>query len=176
MATSARAIGRPEPGEAAEYYFKYIDSVSGAEPVTFLESQLRDVLASLEVISEERSLFRYAPEKWSLRQVLSHVNDSERVFAYRALWFARGFDTPLPSFDQDVAVASGGADDVSWTSHLEEFRGIRQASIHLFRNLPAEAWRRRGIASDNPVSVRALAYIVAGHAAHHMAIIRERYS
>jgi DinB superfamily len=176
MGTSAHAIGKPGRGEAAEYYFKYIDKVTGHDPVAFLESQLRDVLASLETISEEDSLFRYAPDKWSLRQVLSHVNDSERVFTYRALWFARGFETPLPSFDQDTAVASAGADEVPWTSHLEEFRGIRQASIHLFSNLPDQAWMRRGIASDNPVTVRALAYIVGGHAAHHMAIIRERYS
>lgn len=176
MATSVHAIGRPDRSEAAEYYFKYIERIKGDDPVAALESQLGEVLASLETISDETSLFRYAPDKWSLRQVLCHLNDTERVFVYRALWFARGFDTPLPSFDQDVAVASAGADEVSWTSRLEEFRGIRQASIALFRNLPAEAWLRRGIASDNPSTVRALAYIVAGHVAHHMAIVHERYS
>jgi hypothetical protein len=111
-----------------------------------------------------------------LRQVVCHVNDSERVFAHRALWFARGLPSPLPSFDQDIAVASAGADEVPWASHLKEFRGIRQSSIQLLENLPAGAWMRRGIASDNPFTVRALAYIIAGHVAHHMAVIRERYS
>lgn len=176
MATSVRRVGVPERSEAAEYYFRYIDRVRGDDPVAALESQVGDVLAFLEGFSEERSLHRYAPDKWSLRQLLSHVNDTERVFVDRALWFARGFDTPLPSFDQEVAVAAAGADEVAWSSHLEEFRAIRRASIAFFRSLPAEAWMRRGIASGNPFSVRALAYIVPGHVAHHMAVVRERYS
>jgi hypothetical protein len=176
MPTSVRKIGMPERDEAADYYFKYIERIQGDDPVTVLERQLGDVLASLEAISEERSLYRYAPDKWSLRQLLGHVNDSERVFSYRALWFARGFDSPLLSFDQDVAVAAAGADDVAWQSHLEEFRDIRRASIRLFRSLPAEAWMRRGVASDNPFSVRALAYVTAGHVAHHVAVVRERYA
>jgi DinB superfamily len=169
-------VGRPERGEAADYYFTYIDQVQSEDPVGALETQLEDALATLGAISEEGSLHRYAPDKWSLRKVLSHVNDTERVFTYRTLWFARGFDTPLPSFDQDVAVTAAAADEVPWGSHLQEFREIRKASIRLFSNLPGEAWTRRGVASDNPVTVRALAYIVAGHVAHHMAVVRERYS
>lgn len=176
MATSVRAIGRPERSEAAEYYFRYIDRLKGGDPVAVLEEQVEDVLSTLGVISEERSLHRYAPEKWSLRQVLGHVNDTERVFAYRALWFARGFDAPLPGFDQDGAVAAAAADEVPWESHLQEFRAVREASIRLFSSLPVAAWARRGVASDNPVTVRALAYIVGGHVAHHLAVVRERYS
>jgi hypothetical protein len=97
------------------------------------------------------------------------------VFVFRALWFARGFDSPLPSFDQNVAVASAGADDRSWSSHVEEFRAVRGATLAFFQDLPADAWTRRGVASDNPFSVRALAYLSAGHVIHHTKILRERY-
>jgi hypothetical protein len=107
--------------------------------------------------------------------VLSHINDTERLFVFRAFWFARGFDAPLPSFDQDGAVASAGADERSWRSHIEEFRAVRSATSAFFSNLPAEGWSRRGIASGNPFTVRALAFITAGHLAHHVRILRERY-
>ena len=176
MATKDRAIGVPERGEAEEYYFKYIEGVEGDDPVAALQAQLDEVLAGLNGISEERSLYRYAPDKWSLRQVLSHLNDTERIFVGRALWFARGFDAPLPGFDQDDSVAAAKADGVSWARHLDEFAAVRSASIALFRNLPDEAWMRRGIASGNPFTVRALAYIAAGHVTHHMGVVRERYS
>jgi hypothetical protein len=169
-------IGRPEPGEAAPYYSAYIDLVTSDNISGAIESQLDETLSFLENISEEQSLHRYAPEKWSLRELLSHVNDTERVFLFRALWFARGFEDPLPSFDQNIGVNGAEADKVSWAQHLEEFRSIRLATISFFRNLPPEGWMRSGIASDNPFSVRALAYIIAGHVAHHTAVIRERYS
>ena len=126
-------------------------------------------------VSEEQSLHRYAPGKWSLREVVSHLNDTERLFVFRALWFARGFDSPLPSFDQDVAIASAVADARAWNSHVEEFRSVRASTLTFFRDLPAGAWTRRGTASGNPFTVRALAYIVAGHSTHHEKVIRERY-
>ena len=107
--------------------------------------------------------------------MVSHLNDTERMFVFRALWFARGFDSPLPSFDQNVAIATADADARSLESHIEEFRGVRAATIAFFENLPDHAWMRRGIASDNPFTVRALAYIAAGHLAHHVRILRERY-
>jgi hypothetical protein len=129
----------------------------------------------LSGISEEKSLHRYAPEKWTIRQVLNHLSDAERLFVFRALWFARGFDSALPSFDQNIAVAGAGADEVSWARHVEEFRGVRLATISFFRNLPADSWLRSGIASGNPFTVRALAYIAAGHVAHHTTILKERY-
>jgi len=168
-------MGHPGTDEAAEYYFKYIDRVTADDVVGYLAAQLEEAIPYLSGISEERSLHRYAPEKWSIRQVLNHVSDCERVFAYRALWFARGFDTPLPSFDQEVSAAGAKADDVPWSRHVEEFRGVRLATLSFFQNLPAEAWERRGIASGNPFTVRALAYIAAGHYAHHAAILQERY-
>jgi len=168
--------GRPEPNEAASYYFKYIDRVpSDDDIVGTLEAQLDETLAFLQGISEEKSLHRYAPDKWSLRQVVNHLNDTERVFLFRALWFARGFDSPLPSFDENVSAETSRADEISWARHVEEFRGVRLATLAFFQNLPAEAWMRRGIASDNPFTVRALAYIAAGHITHHMGIVRERY-
>ena len=131
--------------------------------------------AFLSGISEEKSLTRYAPEKWSVRQVVNHVNDTERVFVSRAFWFARGFDSPLPAYDQDIAAAAARADEVSWAGHVEEFRAVRLATLSFFQNLPAEAWSRGGIASGNPFTVRAVAYIIAGHLSHHTAILRDRY-
>src|SRR5690242_1416642 len=165
----------PDRTEAAEYYFTYIDKVGVGDICATLESQLGETVEFLRGISDERSLHRYAPDKWSIRQVIGHVNDAERLFAFRAVWFARGFDSPLPSFDQDIAVASAGSDERSWKSLIDEFQTIRAASLSFFQNLPADAWMRRGIARGNPFTVRALAYIVAGHATHHLGIVRERY-
>lgn len=167
--------GRPQSGEAAPYYFTYISQVEGGDPVALLEQQLQGPLAFFSAISEEKSLHRYAPGKWSIRQVLNHVTDTERAFAFRALWFARGFDTPLPSYDQNIAAAGAEADKVAWAAHLEEFRQVRLATISLFQNMPGEAWMRAGIASDNRFTVRAIAYIIAGHLVHHAAVVRERY-
>jgi hypothetical protein len=168
-------IGRPSPSEAAPYYFNYINRVSSDDIVPVLHSQLEETLAFLRTISEEKSLSRYAPEKWSIRQMWGHVNDTERVFLMRALWFARNFDTPMPSFDQDIAVTAAKSDDVPWARHVEEFREIRLATISFFKNLPAEGWMRKGVASGNPFTVRACAYVVAGHVAHHAAVLREKY-
>ncbi|MGH9366170.1 MAG: DinB family protein [Thermoanaerobaculia bacterium] len=169
-------VGPPERDETAPYYHRYIDRVPGGDVVGVLAAQLDDTLALLRGISEERSFYRYAPEKWSIRQVMGHVNDTERVFLFRALWFARGFDSPLPSFDQNDCAGAARADEVPWAGHIEEFRGVRLATLAFFRNLPADAWTRRGVASGNPFTVRALAYIVAGHLAHHVALLQERYA
>ncbi|HEY4776868.1 MAG TPA: DinB family protein [Candidatus Acidoferrales bacterium] len=168
-------MGLPQRTEAAPYYFTYIDLISGDDILQTLEAQLADTSRFLSGISEEKSVYRYAPDKWSIRQVIGHVNDTERVFAFRAMWFARGLSEPLPSFDQNIASNADGADDRSLASHIQEFRKIREATIALFRNLPAEAWVRSGVASGNSVTVNALAYMIAGHVAHHAAILRERY-
>ena len=168
-------IGRPQDAEAASYYFTYINRVTGDNAVETLESQVDESLAFFSGISEEKSLYRYAPEKWSIRQALNHVTDTERAFAFRALWFARGFSSPLPGYDQNIAAGGAEADRISWAAHIEEFRRVRLSTISLFRNLPPPAWTRSGIASDNPFTVRALAYIIAGHLTHHVTVIRERY-
>lgn len=168
-------ISAPDRTEYAAYYSPYIDKVAGNDVLAVLEAQLGQTLPVLEHVSEERSLHRYAPDKWSIRQVMSHVNDTERLFAFRAFWFARGIEDPLPSFDQDAAVTIAGADERPWSSHVDEFKSIRAGTLTLFRNLPADAWMRRGVASGNPFTVRALAYICAGHVTHHVNVLQERY-
>ena len=168
-------IGRPQPSEAGQYYFTYINQVSGEDPLRVIEGQLDEGLSLFRTISEEKSLHRYAPEKWSIRQVLNHVTDTERAFAFRALWFARGFDAPLPSYDQEVAAAGAAADEIAWAAHIEEFGHVRRATIALYRNMPTDAWMRSGIASDNRFTVRAMAFITGGHLAHHLRILREKY-
>jgi hypothetical protein len=167
--------GPPERSEAAPYYFTFIDRVTGDDIVAELEAQRVETLALWSGISEEKSLHRYAPGKWSIRQVLNHLNDTERLFVSRAFWFARGFTSPLPSFDQVTAAESARADEIPWARHVEEFRAVRAATIPFFANLPADAWERRGTASGNAFTVRALAYLAAGHVAHHVGIVRERY-
>jgi hypothetical protein len=166
---------RPGADEAAAYYSIYIDAVSSDDGLAAIERQLSDVPKFFEGISDEKSLSRYAPEKWSIRQVLNHVSDTERAFAFRGLWFARGFAEPLPGFDQNIAAAGVDADAIPWASHIEEFRDVRQSTLSLFRNLPGESWDRRGVASGNPFSVRAVAFIIAGHVEHHLRVLRERY-
>ncbi len=160
----------PDRTEAAEYYFKYIDQVAPGDIGQFLEAQAGDALALLNGISEEQSLTRYAPDKWSILR-----NDAERLFVFRAMWFARGFDSALPSFEQDVAVSTAGADERTWQSHVDEFRAVRAATLAFFQTLPSDAWARRGVASGHPITVRALAYVTAGHVSHHVQIVRERY-
>jgi len=162
--------------EAVEYYFTYIDKVPRDKDVRrVLEDQLGETVQLLSGISEDKSHYRYAPEKWSIREVVGHLSDCERLFVFRAMWFARGFDSPLPSFDQNVAIVGARSEDYSLKELVEEFRAVRGSTLHFFRNLPDEAWTRRGIASGNPFTVRALAHIAAGHVAHHVGILRERY-
>jgi uncharacterized damage-inducible protein DinB len=168
-------IMAPDRSEAGPYYFTYIDRVPGGDIREILRAQETEVVAFARGISEEQSRHRYAPDKWSIREVLGHLNDCERLFVFRAMWFARGFETPLPSFDQNVAMAAAGSDVRSWQSHVEEFRKVRAATLAFFDELPDAAWDRRGIASDNPFTVRALAFITAGHVVHHLGILRERY-
>ena len=166
---------RPQTTEAADYYFAYIDLVTSDEIVPTFESQMGETLQFLQGISEEQSLKSYAPGKWTIRELLNHVNDGERLFLGRAFWFARGFQDPLPSFEQDLAVQASGANQTSWAELVEEFRTVRLSTISFFKNLPDEAWSRTGIASDNPFTVRALAYIMAGHVAHHTKVLKEKY-
>ena len=168
-------IGFPARNETAPYYHRYIDRVHGDDVIQALETQFQELPRLFGTITEDKSLHRYGPDKWSIRQLLSHINDCERLFVSRAFWFARGFSTPLPSFDQNVAADGAHADAIAWSGHTEEFLTIRKATLSFFRNLPEHAWMRSGIASDNPFTVRSLAYICAGHAAHHVAVLQERY-
>jgi hypothetical protein len=170
---------RPAATDAAPYYFTYIDKVEGDDCLAAMTAQFDEALAFFSGISEEKSLHRCAPEKWSIRQVLGHLNDTERLFVFRAMWFARGLcvspDTSLPNFDQNIAVTGAEPDRLPWAVQVEEFRHIRQATIDFFRNLQPEVWTRRGIASGNPITVLSLGFMVPGHVTHHMAILRDRY-
>jgi uncharacterized damage-inducible protein DinB len=168
-------MSHPTSGEAAAHYFTYIDRVPQDDIVRVMERQAAECANIFNGISEEKSLHRYEPEKWSVRQVLNHINDTERVFAFRALWFGRGFSDPLASFDQNSSASGAEADAYGWARHVAEFQAVRAATLALFRNLPTEAWKRGGVASGNSVTVNALAYIIAGHVAHHVAVLQQRY-
>jgi len=169
-------LSRPTLSDAAEYYFTYIDKVGEGDIRQILSSQLSDVMKFFQGVTEAQSLERKSPEQWTGRQVLNHINDGERLFVFRAVWFARGFDSPLPGFDQNIAVATAQPDLRSWASHVEEFRTIRESTISFFKSLADNDWSRRGIASNYPFTVNALAYITAGHLEHHVRILRTRYS
>ncbi|HUB78619.1 MAG TPA: DinB family protein [Bryobacteraceae bacterium] len=168
-------IGRPQAGDAAPYFVPYIEQVPGDSVLAVIESQLDESLSLFAGISEEASLHRYEPDKWSIRQLLNHVTDTERALAFRALWFGRGFTTPMPSYDQNIAAAGAAADGVSWSAHVDEFQHVRESTVSLFRNMPEEGWKRAGIASDEHVTVLALAFLIAGHLSHHVKILREKY-
>jgi uncharacterized damage-inducible protein DinB len=168
-------ITPPARADAADYYFKYIDLVPAGDIIRTLAAQADEVARTLSRVSAEASLARYAADKWSIREVISHVNDCERLFAFRAFWFARGFDSELPSFDQLRAAATAAADRHELQAHADEFRALRRSTVALFDQLPDNAWDRRGMASGNPFTVRALAYLAAGHVTHHMNGLREQY-
>src|SRR5713101_9949687 len=166
---------RPEPTEYAESYANYVSKVPGNDVLGVLESQRVQMLQLFAAHSERDGNFRYAPGKWTVKEVLGHVTDAERIFTYRALRIARGDQTPLASFEQDDYVRGGNFAERTLADLAEEFGLVRAASIALFRSLQREAWQRRGVASEKEVTVRALAFIVAGHEIHHRLILEERY-
>lgn len=169
------ALTRPAAGEYAPYYGTYIDKVPEGDLLQILENQRRETRSLLGGLSDAKALHRYAPGKWSVKEVVGHLTDSERVFSYRALRFARGDAKPLPGFDENSWVPPGKFDARPLEDLAAEFDAVRRATIALLRTFDAEALQRRGVASDNPVSVRALAYIIAGHERHHVGILHERY-
>lgn len=172
---SSFAIGRPEPGEYAPYYERYVSLVSGTDILGTLEAERRRTLLLLSGRDEADGEFRYAPDKWSAKEVLGHVCDTERVFAYRALRIARADRTPMEGFEQDDYVRNGPFAHAPLCELIEDYIAVRRATLTLLRNLDEPAWTRRGIANKNEVSVRGLAYIVAGHEVHHRRILEEKY-
>ncbi len=166
---------RPGPDEYAPYYAPYVARVPDGDVLALLDAQPGEVRALLGGLSDERAGFRYAPDKWSVREVVGHVADAERIFAYRALRIARGDGTPLPGFEQNPYVAASGADARPLAELVAEFAAVRAASAALFHSLTPDAFTRMGTASGYAVSVRALLHIVIGHAEHHLAVLRERY-
>ena len=168
-------IGRPEPTEHSPYHERYISLVPGSEILGTLESQRRQTLILLSGRDDQEGNFRYAPDKWSAKEVLGHVCDTERIFAYRALRIARGDRTPLPGFEQDDYVRNGPFAHRPIAEIIEDYIAVRRATLTLFRNLDEQAWMRRGIVNNNEISVRALAFITAGHELHHRRILEEKY-
>ena len=170
------AVARPDAGEYAEFYRGYI---AGAPAVADAEQQLRaqrTVIANLfGNLDEQRADFAYAPGKWTVKQLLGHLCDAERVMAYRLMRIARGDETPLPGFEEDDYVAAAGFERRSVRDVLEEWLSVRDATQTLMRSVPVEAWTRRGTANGHPVSARALVYIILGHAEHHLNVLKERY-
>jgi hypothetical protein len=169
------AIARPEPGEYAPYYDRYIRLVQGEDILNTLDQQRRQTMLLLSGRDEEDGNFRYAPDKWSAKEVLGHVCDTERIFAYRALRFSRGDAAPLAGFEQDDYVRNGPFANCRLSDLVEEFIAVRRATLSLLRSLDEAAWMRRGVANNNEVTVRGLAYIIAGHELHHRRILEEKY-
>ncbi|MGH7518765.1 MAG: DinB family protein [Gemmatimonadales bacterium] len=167
---------RPGAGEYAPAFADYVARIADDEDiVAVLASQLDQFLAGLHAIPELRGEYRYAPGKWSVKEVIGHLSDTERVFAYRALRIGRGDTTPLPSFDDQAYVAEVRAGERTVADLAAEWGHVRRATLALFEHLPAAAWQRRGTASDRPISVRALAYIIGGHVRHHVEVLEARY-
>jgi hypothetical protein len=167
--------GRPQTGEYNTYYQKYIDLATEDDIVGALDAQARETAALLGSLTDAQAVHRYAPDKWSIKQIVGHITDAERVFAYRILSIARGETKPLPGFDQEPYVVNGGFDGRTMSDLAEELATVRRANVMMLRALSDEAWRRLGTASENPVSVRVIAFIMLGHERHHLHIIRERY-
>jgi hypothetical protein len=175
-ATAEARTSRPAPDEFAPYYGKYIEKVADGDVVEALKSQVGGTLGYLRSIPESRAGHRYAEGKWSIREVVGHLADAERIFAYRALRFARGDQTALPGFDENAFVANARFDDRTLASLVDEFAAVRAATIAQFDGFFPEEWVRCGSASGKVMSVRALAWVTAGHELHHLSILRERYA
>ncbi|HLG06651.1 MAG TPA: DinB family protein [Gemmatimonadales bacterium] len=166
---------RPEASEHAADYASYIARVPDGDVVQVLQTQVEELGRLLAGHPESRGDYAYAPGKWTLKEVLGHLIDSERVFSFRALWIGRGDPAPLPGFDENRWAPNSGARNRTLSNLIEELKAVRAATVTLLRHLPPEAATRRGVANNNPVTVRALAWIMAGHVLHHERLIRERY-
>jgi hypothetical protein len=173
---NALSLARPQPGEYAEYYERYIFLVPENDILTVLNTQLGDTLSLLREVTEAQGNTRHPPYSWSVKEVVGHLIDGERIFGVRAFRFARGDATPLPSFEENDYVREGHFDARQVRDLAEEFEVVRRSNLCLFRQLDGAGWLRTGVASDNRVSVRALAYIIAGHTRHHVAILKKRLS
>lgn len=168
-------IGKPDTTEYLPYYGKYVSLVPDGDILTVLGKQMEETAGLLNSIPESRAGFRYAPDKWSVKELVGHLIDCERIFAYRALRFARNDQTPLSGFEQDDYVSNASFDSCRLVDLSSELRSVRQSTVFLFKHLDAKAWMRSGLANDSEASVRALAHIIAGHELHHREILRSRY-
>jgi hypothetical protein len=169
------SLSRPAADESAPFYHGYIAQVPGEQVGEYLEAQLHEVERLLAPLDDAAARFRYAPEKWSVKEILGHLCDTERIFSYRLLRIARGDATPLPGFDENAYVPPAEFDGRPLPELVREFRAVRSSTSALVEGLPAAAWERRGQASGKTISTRALAYIMVGHVTHHLGVLRERY-
>lgn len=172
---TSHLIARPGPDECAPYFAQYLAKVPEGDLLDILESQWEELGCLLEELDDEAADYRYAEGKWSVKELLGHLLDAERIFAYRLLCIARGEQTPLPGFDENAYVANGGFSARPLEALLEEYDLVRGSTLALLRGLDEASFDRRGTSNKNPVSVRALAWILAGHEHHHMAVLKERY-
>jgi len=175
LTSSALSIAPPEPSEYAAYFGRYISLVPGHDILTTLDEQRRQTILLLSCRTDAEGDFHYAPGKWSAKEVIGHICDSERIFAYRALRIARADVTPMEGFEQDDYVRNGPFANRPISDLIEDYIAVRRATFSLFRNLDEAAWQRRGVANKNEVTVRALAYTIAGHELHHRKILEEKY-
>ncbi len=171
----ALLIEAPKPGEYAPYYDTYIRHVASNDLLKYFNEQTESVISVCSSLSEEQLLYRYAPGKWSVKDVIGHIIDAERIFSYRALTFARGDKTELPGFEENEYAAVAKMDARSKQSLLDDYRAVRQSTIALFSNLDPSTYMITGTANKNPMSVRAIGYIIAGHELHHLSVVKERY-
>jgi len=168
-------IPRPAPGDHAPYFARYVDLVPDGDILPRLDRQAEDTCALVAAFGDAGARHRYAEGKWSVKEVLGHVTDTERLFVYRALSFARGDATPLPGMEEDAWAAASNADTIPLPDLLDEFLAVRRATVAFFANLDAEALARRGVASGNPFTVGTIPWLLAGHEMHHAGVIGERY-
>lgn len=166
---------RPAPTEYAPYFARYVDLVPEDDICAALREQGSATESILQLLNDKQASFRYAPDKWSVKQLVGHVTDAERIFGYRALAIARGETRQLPGFDEKSYGVTGEFDRRPWADLIGELATVRQATVALFRGLPEEAWERSGVANDNRITVRSLAYVTLGHERHHLNVLRERY-
>jgi hypothetical protein len=168
-------IKRPEKDEFAPYYLPYVNSVPEGDIISILTKQMEDTKLLLKDVTEEQGKFRYAPGKWSIKEVIGHMTDTERIMAYRLMCTARGETVSLPGFDESQYVANASFNDQTFEQLLEHFSIVRESTLVLMKSLSDDAWLRKGLANNTDVTVRGIAYIIAGHALHHCRIIKERY-
>lgn len=168
-------ISRPETGEFDSYYERYVSLVEDGDIISTLNNQIAETLRLLAEIDEEKAVFRYAEGKWSVKELLGHVIDTERIFAYRALRVSRGDTTPIEGYEQDNYIENAEFDKCRLADLAEEFALVRKSNVLMFKGLSETAWHRRGVANDCEITVRALAYISAGHELYHFNILKERY-
>ncbi len=166
---------RPEKNEFASYYGNYISLVEGGDVIPVLDAQAADVRSVFSALPEEKGTYRYADGKWTIKELLSHIIDGERIFAYRVLRISRGDETPIEGFEQDDYIETANANDRLFADLIAEFDLQRRSNLLMLKGVSDEGSRRMGTASDNPISTRAIAYIMAGHVQHHLAILKERY-